>query len=96
MRIKMLANLGKSDERWSEPWKDKEERECSKDVGDKLVALNLAVDITPPPPPPAPIPHAHEPVLHPEPVSHPRPGLAEIKPEPKPKVESKPAATEKK
>lgn len=51
MLIRMLANLGAD---WPSPWKDGETHECSKTLGQKLVALNLAVDISPPPKPAPP------------------------------------------
>jgi hypothetical protein len=48
MRIKVLCNLGTNDFPET-PFLDGEEHEVNQELGEKLVRLRLAVDITPPP-----------------------------------------------
>lgn len=45
MWIKMDANLGSD---WPHPWKNGEVHHCHADLGQKLVSLNLAVEVDPP------------------------------------------------
>jgi len=50
MLVQLKTNLGSNDFPGM-PYLDGETREVSEDVGEKLVTLGLAIDVTPEPPP---------------------------------------------